>query len=69
MSKQLPEWLVPIAGCPPVKIAINDQHLNPMVLVADVPPGPMTSLECCQLGMALQEASKVAGQLRAKRAR
>jgi hypothetical protein len=59
-------WLVPISGCPSVSITIDDAHLQPLVQVHDVPPGPMTSLEAVQLGMALCEASKVCGELKAK---
>lgn len=69
MPRPLPQWLIPIAGCSPVAITIDDRFANPMVQIVDVPPGPMTSLECCQLGMALTEAIKYCGELRAKRKR
>lgn len=71
MSKQLPQWFVPI-GTGQAVITIDD-GLYPPAVHLTMPEGPLdgdahvlTSLETVQLGMALTEASGVAGQLRAK---
>lgn len=63
-----PQWLVPIDdGSAPVKIEIRDQVVPPCVHVEfGAASRLLTSLEACQLGMALQEASRVAAEMRVK---
>lgn len=71
MSKDAnyPRWLIPISdGSPPIAITIRSERVVPPCVFVDMkmPTRLLTSLEACQFGMALQEASKVAGQMRAK---
>jgi len=68
-----PRWLIPLSdGSPPIAITIRSERVVPPCVHVDFGTASgdtqrlLTSLETVQFGMALQEASKYAGQLRAK---
>lgn len=64
-----PQWLVPIDdGSAPVKIEIRSERVVPPCVHVEfgAPSRLLTSLEAVQLGMALQDASRVAAELRVK---
>lgn len=68
-DKDHPRWLVPVSdGSPPIAITIRSERVVPPCVFVDMkmPTRLLTSLETVQLGMALVEASKYAGQLRAQ---
>lgn len=77
MSKPHPQWLIPIvpdarARFEGATTLIIRETNGTVELGTDGPGGPLfifSSLESCQLGMALQDASRVAGQSNAKRKR
>lgn len=72
MSKPPPTWTVPIDdGSPPAEIEIREIRVVPAcVFLKLVEPGRLlTPLEATQLGMALQEAGREAGQRAARRKR
>lgn len=62
-----PRWFVPIGGRD-ATITIDEGLTPPAVRMElpEIPLGVMTSLEACQLGMTLQEASRVAAEMRVK---
>lgn len=71
MPKPPPRWSVPIAsiGC---DTSIDlDEHDNVRLWTpnSEVGPDTLTPLEATQLGMALQDAGREAGQRAAKRKR
>ena len=67
-----PNWFVPVDdGSDPIEITIRSERVVPPCVFVDMkmPTRLLTSLEACQLGLALQDASKYCGQLKAKRGR
>lgn len=67
--RALPQWIVAVGG---VNAIIRVDESSGAELRTDGPGGPLLSgspLELCQLGMALVEASRVAGQLATRRKR
>lgn len=68
-SKPRLEWLIPVDdGSEPIRIEIRSERVVPPCVWIDLkmPTRLLTPLEACQLGMALQDASREAGQLWAK---
>lgn len=66
MKRPLPRWEVPIASIG-VGVSIEiDQHGNVQVWTpnSEVGPDTLTPVEACQLGQALQEASREAATRR-----
>lgn len=64
-----PEWLVPVDdGSEPIRIEIRSERVSPPCVFVDLrmPTRLLTSLETVQLGMALQDASRVAAEMRVK---
>lgn len=75
MSKPPRQWSIPMSDGASATISIDEDLCPPAVLLT-IPPGAiggeartLATLDACQLGMALQDASRVAGQLAARRKR
>jgi hypothetical protein len=75
VTRPLPSWTIPLTGSAPATLTIDSGFATPAVLLT-IPPGQiggearvLTALECCQVGMAMVEASKVVGQLAARKAK
>ena len=74
MSKPRPHWTVPIASDHGFELEVSDdgnvEVRRPVIVrgrrAATIRVGTFAPLEACQLGMALQEASKVAAEMRVK---
>ena len=61
-----PEWVIPVDdGYDPVRITIRTENVMPPCVHVDLRMEGrlLTPLESTQLGMALQDAGRVAGQL------
>jgi hypothetical protein len=79
MSKQPPpQWTIPVGGDHAFELVITDDKVSvrrPVMVLdgttrgATINVATLTPLEVTQLGMAMCEAGKVAGQLHAKRKR
>lgn len=72
MSKPPPTWAVPVDdGSEPAHIEIREERVSPPCVWLDLkmPTRLLTPLEATQLGMALQEAGREAGQRAARRKR
>lgn len=68
-AKVHPLWRVPVDdGSDPTEISIRSERVVPPCVFVDLkmPTRLLTALEATQLGMALQDAGRVAGQLGAK---
>jgi hypothetical protein len=64
-----PEWLIPVDdGSEPIRVEIRSERVVPPCVFVDMrmPTRLLTAVEAVQLGMALQDASRVAAELRVK---
>lgn len=68
-DRRLPVWIVRVGSSYEIAITINKIDLSIDIQDPTRLMGQILPLEACQLGLALQEASRVAGAARAKAGR